>query len=87
MRSTPLLPTLPILLWPGVEAPERFLCMAQIKQLYGEVSVMLEIWGMWSTPLFPALPISLWSRVVAPNRVQSTSPLELNNVFMLKGIA
>ena len=31
MRITPLLPSLPRPLWPGVVAPERFLSMGQIE--------------------------------------------------------
>ena len=32
MRSTPLLPSLPGLLWPGVVPPDRVLSMGQIEQ-------------------------------------------------------
>ena len=31
MQSSPLLPSLPCLLWPGVVAPDRFLSMSQIE--------------------------------------------------------
>ena len=41
------------------------------KQSDGEVSVMLEPWGMRSTPLFPSLPGPLWPRMWAPERDQS----------------
>ena len=43
MRSTPLLPSLPDLLWPGVVAPDRVLSMDQI-----EVNWILMInWIVW----------------------------------------
>ena len=41
------------------------------KQFDGEVSVMLELWGMWSTPSLPLLPSLLWPGVVVPDRVLS----------------
>ena len=41
------------------------------KQSDGEVSVMLELWGMRSTPSLPLLPGPLWPGVVAPNRALS----------------
>ena len=41
------------------------------KQSGGEVSVMLELWGMQSTSLLPSLPGPFWSGVVAPDRVLS----------------
>ena len=30
------------------------------KQSDGEVTVLLELWGMWSTPLLPSLPSPEW---------------------------
>ena len=41
------------------------------KQSDGEVSVMLELWGMQRTPSLPLLPGPLWPRIEAPDRVQS----------------
>ena len=41
------------------------------KQSDGEVSVMLELWGIQSTPSLPLLPDPLWSGVVAPERALS----------------
>ena len=39
-----------------------------IKQSYGEVPVMLELWRMWSTSSLPSLPGHLWPGLVAPGR-------------------
>ena len=36
------------------------------KQSDGEVSVKLELWGMWITPLLLLPPVPLWPREVAP---------------------
>ena len=41
------------------------------KQSDGEVSVMLELWGLWSTPSLPLLP--LWLGTVAPDNALSMS--------------
>ena len=41
------------------------------KQSDGEVSAMLELWGMRSTPSLPSLPGPLWPGVVAPDRALS----------------
>ena len=41
------------------------------KQSDGEVSVMLELWGMLSTPSWLLLPGTLWPGVVAPDRALS----------------
>ena len=41
------------------------------KQSDGEVSAVLELWGMWSTPSLPSYPGSLWPGVVAPDRALS----------------
>ena len=38
------------------------------KQSDGEVSVMLELWGMRSIPSLPSLPVPLWPRVVVPDK-------------------
>ena len=56
------------------------------KQSDGEVSVMLELWGMWSTLSLALLPGSLWLGVVAPDRVLSMGQIELNCVIMLNRI-
>ena len=40
------------------------------KQSDGEVSAMVELWGMRSTPSLPSLPGPLWLGVVAPDRVK-----------------
>ena len=53
------------------------------KQSYGEVSVMLELWGMQITPSLPLLPGPFWPEVVAPGRVLSMSQIESNWVLML----
>ena len=42
-----------------------------IKQSDGEVSKMLELWGIQTTPLLPLLPGPLWPEVVALDRVLS----------------
>ena len=57
-----------------------------IKQSDGEVSVMLELWGMQSTPLLPSLPGQLWHGVVAPDRVLHMDQIELNCVLILNWI-
>ena len=57
------------------------------KQSDGEVSVILELWGMWCTSLLPSLPGPLWPGVVAPERVLSMGQIELNWVLMLSWIA
>ena len=48
-----------------------------------EVSVRLELWGMWSTRSLPSLLGPLWFGVVAPDRVLSMGQIELNCVLML----
>ena len=52
------------------------------KQSYGEVPVMLELWGMLSTLPFQSLSGSLWLGAVAPEKVQSMGQIELNYVLM-----
>ena len=56
------------------------------KQSDGEVSVMLELWGMRSTPSLSLLPGPLWPGVIAPDRALSMSQIELNCVLMLNWI-
>ena len=56
--------------------------MYDTKQSDGEVSVMLELWGMRSTLLLPSLPGSLWPGVVAPDIVLSMGQTELSWVLM-----
>ena len=41
------------------------------KQSDGEVSAVLELWGMRSTPSLPLLPGPLWPGVVAPDKALS----------------
>ena len=41
------------------------------KQSDGEVSAVLELWGVRSTPSLPSLPGPLWPGVVAPDRALS----------------
>ena len=48
------------------------------KKTDGEVTIMLELWGMWSTPLLPTLPGPLWPGVVASDKVLSMGQIELN---------
>ena len=50
------------------------------KQSDGEVSVMLELWGMQSSLLLLSLPGSLWVGVVAPDRVLSMGQIELFDI-------
>ena len=52
------------------------------KQADGEVSVMLQLRGMWGTPSLSSLPGLLWPRVVTPDRVLSMGQIELNYVIM-----
>ena len=49
------------------------------KQSDCEVTVMLELWGIWSTPLLPSLRSLLWPGVVVPHMGQ----IVLNCVLML----
>ena len=53
------------------------------KQYDGEVSVMLELWGMRNNTLLLSLPGPLWPGVVAPDGVLSMGQIELNGVPML----
>ena len=48
--------------------PQQVSWIYDTNQSDGDVSVMLELWGMWSTPLLPSLPESRWPGVVAPDR-------------------
>ena len=66
----------------GVRLPPNEYPGYDTKQTDGEISVMLELWGMWSTPSLPLLPDPLWPRVIAPDRVLSMSQIELNSVIM-----
>ena len=56
------------------------------RQSDGEVSVMLELWGMQSAPSLPSLPGPLWPGVIAPDRVLSMGQIELKWVLMLNWI-
>ena len=42
-----------------------------MKQSDGEVTVMLELWGMRSTPSLPLLPGPLWPEMVVPDKALS----------------
>ena len=71
----------------GVRPPTSNKCPAyDTKQSNDEVSVMVELLGMWSTPSLPMLPGPLWPGVVAPDRVLSIGQIELNCVHMLNWI-
>ena len=60
----------------GKTLPLPYECPRYVtKQSDGEVSVMLELWGMRSTPLLPG--------VVVPDRVPSMGQIELNTVLIL----
>ena len=78
--------TLPIsVLWPNrlgeQNTPTSFLQRSQsvpsecpgynTKQSNGDVSVMLELWGMQSTPLSPSLQCLFWLSIVAPDKAVS----------------
>ena len=56
------------------------------KQSNGEVSAMLELWGMRFTPSLPSLPGPLWPGEVAPDKILSLGQIELNCVPMLNWI-
>ena len=47
------------------------------RQSDGEVSVMLDVWGMRSTPSLKSLPAPLWPEVEVPNRIFSMGQIEL----------
>ena len=57
------------------------------KQSDGEVTVMLELWGMLSTSSLPMLPSPLYPGVVVPDRVLSMGPIEQNGLLELNWIA
>ena len=70
-----------------VRPPHANECLGyDLKQLDGEIPVMLEFWGMRSIHSLPSLPGSLWLEAVAPDRVLSMDQIELNCVFMLNWI-
>ena len=50
------------------------------KQSDGEVSVILELWGMQNNPSLPSLSGPLRSRVVAPDRVLPMGQIELFDI-------
>ena len=53
----------------GVRPPPPNECPGyDTKQSDGEVTVMLELWGMRSTPLLPSLAGPLWPGVVVPDK-------------------
>ena len=51
-------------------------------QSYGEVLVMLKLWGMMRTPLLPSLVGPLRLRVVAPDRVLSMDQVWLFRILI-----
>ncbi len=70
MRSTPLLPSLPGPLWPGVVAPVRVLTMGQI-----ELNCVLMInWIVWDGTVFYTV-IVLMINWIARNRTVLTFKL------------
>ena len=71
--------------WSGVKLPQR-VSWYDTKQSYAEISVMQELWAMWSTPLLSSLPGSLWPGVVALDRVLYMGQTELNCVSTLNWI-
>ena len=75
-----------LLLCRGVKPPNE--CPGyDTKQSNGEVSVMLELWGIWSTPLLLSLLGPLWPGVVAPDRALSNGLNRTNGILMLNWIA
>ncbi len=54
-----------------------------ICQSDGEVTVMLELWGIQRTSSLQSLPGPLWLGVVASVRALSTGLIELNFILML----
>ena len=53
----------------GISPPPKECPVYDTKQLDGEASVMLELWGMLSAHSLLSHPCSLWPAVVAPERV------------------
>ena len=56
------------------------------KQSDGDVSVILELWGMLSTTSLPLFPSPLGPGVLAPNKALSMGQIELNCVLILNWI-
>ena len=56
------------------------------KQSDGEVSVMLEIWGMQNTPSLPLLQVHSDSEWLSPDRILSMGLIEQNTILKLKWI-
>ena len=65
MQSTPLLPSLPYPLWPGVVAPDRVLSMGQI-----ELNCVLMLnWIAWNRSVFDIETVIMlnwivWNRIL-----------------------
>ena len=76
-----------LLLCRGVNPTRQWVFWYDTKQSYGEVPIILELWGMQSIPSLPLLPGPLWPRVVAPFRILSMGQIDLNCVLMLSEIA
>ena len=55
----------------GLDPPPNECPVYDTRQSDGEVSSVLELWGMQSTPSLPLLPGPLWPGVVAPDRALS----------------
>ena len=70
----------------GVPPPKKKCPGYETIHFDGEVSVMLELWGMWSKPSLPLLPGPLWPGMVAPDRAISMGQIELNCILMLNWI-
>ena len=52
-----------------------------------EVSVMLELWAMWSTSSLPSLRDPIWFWVVSPDRALSMDQIEQDCVLLLNLIS
>ena len=75
-----------LFLWRGIRPPYYEFPGYDSKQPDSEVSVILELWEMWSTSSLPSLLGPIWLRMVAPDRAISMGQRELNYVFMLNWI-
>ena len=67
----------------GVRSPNE--CPGfDTKRFDGEVSMMLELWGMQSTPSLPLLPGPLWPGVAVLDRALSMGQVKLNCILYAK---
>ena len=51
-----------------------------IKKSYGEASVMLELWAMWTTPSLLLLAGPLCPGAVAPDKILSMGQIEMFDI-------